>query len=485
MTAREMQLNIGKGSYDKAIESFKKTLTIAASAAASIMLVRGVINELLPYEMREFIFSGLNQLRSRVSSYHTIVIEENEGFSINQVFEAARTYLASRINTDMQRLKVSRIDASKNMMVSMETGEEMIDKFDGTEFKWQLVCRENSAYSSSLNNNRQLEMRSFELHFHKDYKDKALNEYLPFILQKAKEIHEQERTIKIYMNEGDTWCPVDLHHPSTFDTMAMETEMKQSLMDDLALFVKRKDYYKRIGKAWKRGYLLYGPPGTGKSSLVAAIANCLKFDVYDLELTEVRWNSSLRRLLIGMSNRSILVIEDIDCTVDLQQRDENPYAGGDDEKITLSGLLNFVDGLWSTSGEERIIVFTTNYKERLDPALTRPGRMDMHIHMGYCSPCGFRVLVRNYHSIDDHALFPEIEELLKKVEVTPAEVAEVLMKSDITETALEQLIEFLKGKKEGANEGEKDIEKTGEEKELLEFEGGESRVMTPTSDVEC
>lgn len=330
-----MQLNIGKGSYDKAIESFKKTLTIAASAAASIMLVRGVINELLPYEMREFIFSGLNQLRSRVSSYHTIVIEENEGFSINQVFDAARTYLASRINTDMQRLKVSRIDESKNMMVSMETGEEMIDKFDGTEFKWQLVCRENSAYNSSPNNNRQLEMRSFELHFHKDYKDKALNKYLPFILQKAKEIHEQERTIKIYMNEGDTWCPVDLHHPSTFDTMAMGTEMKQSLMDDLALFVKRKDYYKRIGKAWKRGYLLHGPPGTGKSSLVAAIANYLKFDVYDLELTEVRWNSSLRRLLIGMSNRSILVIEDIDCTVDLQQRDENPYAGGDDEKVRI------------------------------------------------------------------------------------------------------------------------------------------------------
>lgn len=109
----------------------------------------------------------------------------------------------------------------------------------------------------------------------------------------------------------------------------------------------------------------------------------------------------------------------------------------------------------------------------------------MHIHMGYCSPCGFRVLVRNYHSIDDHTLFPEIEELLKEVEVTPAEVAEVLMKSDITETALEQLIEFLKGKKEGANEGEKEIEKTGEEKELLEFEGGESRVMTPTSEVEC
>jgi chaperone BCS1 len=62
--------------------------------------------------------------------------------------------------------------------------------------------------------------------------------------------------------------------------------------------------------------------------------------------------------------------------------------------VTLSGLLNFVDGLWSTSGEERIIVFTTNYRERLDPALLRPGRMDMHIHMGYCTAESFRILQR-------------------------------------------------------------------------------------------
>ncbi|KAJ4821426.1 P-loop containing nucleoside triphosphate hydrolases superfamily protein [Rhynchospora pubera] len=444
------------GSYDKTIESYKTTLTMAASVAASVMLVRGVINEFVPPEVWNFLFSGLNQLCSRVSPQHTIVIEENEGFCTNQVFGAVRTYLASRINTDMQRLRVSRVDESKNIMVSMEAGEEMIDKFDGTDFKWQLVCRENTASSSMNNNNfRQLEMRSYELHFHKDYKDKALNTYLPFILQMAKEINEQERTLKIYMNEGETWCPVDLHHPSTFDTLAMDSELKQSLMDDLARY--------------------------GKSSLVAAISNYLKFDVYDLELTEVRWNSTLRRLLIGMSNRSILVIEDIDCTIELQQRDDNNYAGGDDEKITLSGLLNFVDGLWSTSGEERIIVFTTNYKERLDPALTRPGRMDMHIHMGYCSPCGFRVLVRNYHSIDDHAMFPEIDGLLKEVEVTPAEVAEVLMKSDITDVALESLVEFLKGKKERATEGEKEGENSGEEKDLLELEAGESRIMTPTT----
>jgi len=91
-------------------------------------------------------------------------------------------------------------------------------------------------------------------------------------------------------------------------------------MRDLERFVARKEYYRKVGKAWKRGYLLYGPPGTGKSSLIAAMANYLRFDVYDLELTELQSNSDLRRLLIAMANRSILVVEDIDCTIQFHDR---------------------------------------------------------------------------------------------------------------------------------------------------------------------
>ncbi|XP_044435136.1 AAA-ATPase At3g50940 [Triticum aestivum] len=458
--------------YRKAMApSYDKTIATAASLAASLMLVRSLANELLPSEVRDALSSALASLRSRMTWQHTIVIEETEGWSSNRVYNAVKAYLATRINANinMQRLRVSSGDDAEKMVVSMEAGEEMADLYEGAEFKWCLVTREVSGDPNNGGGGAR-EIRSYEVSFHRRHKEKALKEYLPFIVATAKAIKDQERSLSIYMNERyDEWSPIGLQHPSTFDTLAMDHKQKQSIVDDLNRFIKRKDYYRRIGKAWKRGYLLYGPPGTGKSSLIAAIANHLRFDIYDLELTGVDSNSDLRRLLVGMTNRSILVVEDIDCTIELKQREEEDEEQSKssstekkkaEDKVTLSGLLNFVDGLWSTSGEERIIIFTTNYKERLDPALLRPGRMDMHIHMGYCTTEAFRILANNYHSIDYHATYTEIEKLIEEVTVTPAEVAEVLMRNDDTDVALHDLVKLLKLKKKDASEIKTESKKT-------------------------
>ena len=113
-------------------------------------------------------------------------------------------------------------------------------------------------------------------------------------------------------------------------------------------------------------------------------------------------------------------------------------------QITLSGLLNFTDGLWSSCGDERIFIFTTNHKSKLDPALLRSGRMDVHIHMSYCSYEGFKTLASNYLGTSDHSLFEKIESLLKDTKITPAQVAEALMKSEDAEVALQGLITVLK-----------------------------------------
>ncbi|OEL16058.1 AAA-ATPase [Dichanthelium oligosanthes] len=233
----------------------------------------------------------------------------------------------------------------------------------------------------------------------------------------------RERALQIFMNEHYSCEGINHQHRATFDTVAMDPALKQSIIADLDRFVKRREYYRRIGKAWKRGYLQYGPPGTAAQAKAAHRHG-------------------------AMPNKSTLVIEDIDCCFKAKSRegtkvrtkngyvdsvsddcsDELPPETNRNMGITLSGLLNFIDGPWSTSGEERIIVFTTNYKDRLDPALLRPGRMDIHVYMGYCCWEALKTLVRNYFVIDGHELFPEVQELLSAVEVTPAEVTDAAAK---------------------------------------------------------
>ncbi|KAI0525111.1 hypothetical protein KFK09_004502 [Dendrobium nobile] len=465
----------------KPIESMKKYLTTTASIVASAMLARTIVNEYLPKELRTMVSAGFDRLFSRFSIEHAIVIQETEGLSSNELYDASSTYLRTRISPNMRRLRASKNEDKNSITLSLDDGEELIDAFQGVEYKWQLISQqENQGGNRGGDFSSNSEVRWFELTFHKKYKGVTLDSYLPHVLEKAKEIKAADRRLKLYMNEYESWSPIDLQHPATFETLAMEADLKKTILEDLARFVKRKEYYKKIGKAWKRGYLLFGPPGTGKSSLIAAMANYLRFDIYDLDLKEVRMNSGLKRLLVGMTNKSLLVIEDIDCSVDLKNRDEDKENQSNnkfhDDEISLSGLLNFIDGLWSTSGEERIIVFTTNYKEKLDPALLRPGRMDMHVHMGYCGPNSFRILVSNYHAIYEHPMFEEIEGLLKEVKATPAEVAEQLMRSDTVDVALEGLIQLLQGKRNesqgnnGNGEDDKDEKLTlvEEEEEGLE-----------------
>lgn len=428
-----------------------------------------------------------------------MVIDEFDGLVSNQIYEAAETYLGTKISPSTHRLKVSKPSDSENnnnnnntsFTLTMESDQSLTDVFNGVKFHWILVCRQVESRSfqnpRDLNSTLKSQVRSLELTFHKKHKNMVLQTYLPYIITEAKSLKQETKALKIftmdyqnmYGNLNDAWVGVNLDHPATFETVAMECDVKEFVIKDLERFVKRKEYYRKVGKAWKRGYLLYGPPGTGKSSLIAAMANYLRFDVYDLELTELRYNSELRRLLIAMANRSILVVEDIDCTIEFHDRKaecEPAHTSNNDKQVTLSGLLNFVDGLWSSCGDERIIVFTTNHKEKLDPALLRPGRMDVHVHMSYCTPSGFRQLAFNYLGIKEHSLFRDIEEAIQETQVTPAEVAEQLLKSSDIETSLEQLLDFLVKKKENQElEAKKKEQEAKDKKEQEAKDKGEQQ----------
>ncbi|KAK8522575.1 hypothetical protein V6N13_115539 [Hibiscus sabdariffa] len=446
----------------KGIPSTTSVLSTYTAFTASAMLVRSVISEvqaiagqLIPEQLKDLILSKLGCLFSKPSSQMTLLINENDGCCIDELYEASVTYLQTKITTSMDRLNVSKAPRDNKVTVTIHKGGKVMDIYEGIQLKWEMTYVESKGKGRNSEENRVL-----ELSFHNKFMEKVISSYLPYVIERSKAIKEEKKVLRLlslgnfYGDSEGPWGSTNLDHPATFDKLAMDPAVKKELIADLDRFVRRREYYKRVGKAWKRGYLLYGPPGTGKSSLIAAMANYLQFDVYDLELTRIYDNSELKRLLVSTRNRSIVVIEDIDCSIELQNRQETGESETPEQatnnKFTLSGLLNFIDGLWSSCGDERIIVFTTNHKDRLDPALLRPGRMDMHIHMTYCTPSGFRVLASNYLCITEHDLFDEIDELMMEVEVTPAQVAEEIMKSDDTDVALHGLLKFLRDKKSGS-----------------------------------
>ncbi|KAI7753034.1 hypothetical protein M8C21_016789 [Ambrosia artemisiifolia] len=451
-------------------------ISTIGSIAAAAMVIRSLSREYLPPEFRDYMYLGFRNFLNKFSTQLTMVIYEHEGFHDNEIYTATQLYLADRISPDIHRLKVTKKPNDQHINVAMEINEEYTDVYEGVKFSWSLVTKKRPTkefYTHDENGrSTRTDLLSLQLTFHWKHKDMALNNYLPFIINYAKTKNQNVKTLKLFTLEKKAnytryhaWTSVNLDHPATFETVVMDSGMKEMVMEDLDRFLERREYYRKVGKAWKRGYLLYGPPGTGKSSLIAAMANYLNFDIYDLELTDIKSNSELRRLLVTTANRSILVVEDIDCSVELHDRKEveaekavartsSKLRSSDEErtKVTLSGFLNFIDGLWSSCGDERIIIFTTNRKDKLDPALIRPGRMDVQIHMSYCTPSGFRLLASNYLSITEHYHFEEIEKLLSEVQVTPAEVAEQLLKDDDPNIALGGLIEFFHVKRKKIEE---------------------------------
>ncbi|AVK76413.1 BCS1 N and AAA ATPase domain containing protein [Pandoravirus neocaledonia] len=145
-----------------------------------------------------------------------------------------------------------------------------------------------------------------------------------------------------------------------------DPKMLGDLIEDLRRFFDRKELYASKGRRWKRGILLYGPPGSGKSTLIHLLASHFGRSIAHADSLK----SVTAKLAKNLPSNTILVFEDVDCGPGVT-RDSTDFAT----------VLNVLDG-FSDYQDGMVVIMTTNHVGKIDPALLRPGRMDVKFFVG-------------------------------------------------------------------------------------------------------
>ncbi|PNP51918.1 hypothetical protein FNYG_15871 [Fusarium nygamai] len=198
-------------------------------------------------------------------------------------------------------------------------------------------------------------------------------------------LNESKNKTTIHGHRDELWRKEKAVAVRPLPTVILDEKQKVPLIKDIQDFLdpETRCWYSEHSIPYKRGYLLYGPPGTGKSSFSLSIAGELDMDIYVVSIPGAN-DRMLKSLFAGLPDRCVVLLEDIDaagaaCSRDSQSEDSDSDTDARPQRkgVTLSGLLNVLDGV--ASQEDRVLIMTTNHPEKLDQALTRPGRIDMEV----------------------------------------------------------------------------------------------------------
>jgi chaperone BCS1 len=198
-------------------------------------------------------------------------------------------------------------------------------------------------------------------------------------------LNKSKNKTTIHGHRDEHWMKEKAVAARPLSTVILDTKQKEPLIKDIRDFLdpETRRWYFEHSIPYKRGYLLYGPPGTGKSSFSLSIAGELDMDIYVVSIPGAN-DQMLKSLFAGLPERCVVLLEDIDAAGATCSRDSNSEDSDSDTDsrpqrrgVTLSGLLNVLDGV--ASQEDRVLIMTTNHPEKLDQALTRPGRIDKEI----------------------------------------------------------------------------------------------------------
>ena len=344
-----------EGFYSHFIE-FTKTNPVVGGMAG--LWVTGVLTYILRDVPRK-IFSGIFKLADRYFTVKVVLDSGHESF-----FHFVKWY---EQNKDVTKSRTMRV-------TNGAYGHDGAEVSLGYGYHWFMnkgwVFKLNRYKLESQGSDRQKEEITIKT---LGFTQKRLFQLVTSTFPK-----EREFIPRVYVGKEGHWNRNHKLPKRSWGSVILKAGQKERILNFLEEFSAEKDWYVNMGISYKTGLLFEGSPGTGKTSVVKALAYHLKKNLCVVSCNSLT-DSSFAELLANTPKNSIVLMEDFDSITSTKSRKTNSEITS--FGITLSGLLNAIDGVFSSDG--RILIATTNCAEKLDEALLRPGRFDLKENIGY------------------------------------------------------------------------------------------------------
>lgn len=385
----------------------------------------------------------------------------------NATYDALFWYLTTQIDLDEDNAIVVESTSTSPLKINKHALDDTLFRFT---FEDRTIVGVLKSKKEEVNDKQRVitQKESIEL------KGDNLDAFVLHVCQKHEETFDRNvydpKCYNYHVDEKN-WLVSRWTNTRLLKHVAMPSKMHKLLMNEFDTFQNNAAWYTQIGISRTLGILLSGPPGTGKTSFVQSLAGELKRHIAVVNLKLVHNDKDFFKMMSSLStNDTVLVFEEIDTcgSVALKRRKDNDLNdldellrhvksneklsaklfGTEQKTLTLDeerkllqmardkddfqygvsqgAFLNWLQGTPAPK-DGRVVVLTTNHPEKLDPAIVRPGRIDLHLHFDVCND---EMIVHFYNLFfPDYALSQCDQTELAALKLTPATVLSVFRRN--------------------------------------------------------